>query len=206
MPSATTRRPECGLFILGLSCRHSSTFFHRSGCPSPAHVSRPQPLPEAPKLGGKGGLLFQPKMPCLSPSASAVTSPFSVSLTVSIFPICLSVVFWCLRLCVSLSLSPRLSASLWACASVSLTQEFGAPVFRCSGLSPALTLCMALAPCPLPGSFGLYQTGMTMALTGSWGLSETGAPGAWPYSNLQLHKGLGTLFFFFLLPKVSARS
>lgn len=40
-----------------------------------------------------------------------------------------------------------------------------------------------------------------MALTGSWGLSETGAPGAWPYSNLQLHKGLGTLFFFFSPPQ-----
>lgn len=54
VPLATTRRQDCGLFVLGLSCRHSSTFFHCSGCPSPTR------FPE----------LFQPAMPCLSSSVS----------------------------------------------------------------------------------------------------------------------------------------
>lgn len=124
-------RPECGLFILGLSCRHSSTFFHRSGCPSPAHVSRPLPLPEAPKLGGGGGVgvVFQPKVPCLSPLVSVVT---------------------CLHISVSLPTSQTLH--LWAHASVSLTPELRALVFQrlpcpdsLRGLSPPLLWQLHLA-------------------------------------------------------------
>lgn len=182
------------------------TFFHLfppQWLPLPRPRFQASAPPGGPKAGGEGGVTF-PTQDALSLSICLCRHVTFLRISVSIIPICLSEVFWCLHLCVSLSLSPRLSASLWACASVSLTQEFGAPVFR----SQPCPLCMASAPCPLPGSFGLYQTGMTMALTGSWGLSETGAAGAWPYSNLQLHKGLDTPFFFFfsLLPKVSARS
>lgn len=101
VPSATTRRPECGLFILGLSCRHSSTFFHRSGCPSSAHVSRPRPSqrPQSWWGGGQREGIF-----------SNLRCPVSLHLP--------------------LSSSIFLSVSLWACASVSLTQELRALVFK----------------------------------------------------------------------------
>lgn len=63
---------------------------------------------------------------------------------------------------------------------------------------------MASAPSPLPASLGLYQMGMTMALTGSQGLSETrGSRG--PVCTLTSSYAEG-LVFLCLLPKFSARS
>lgn len=70
--------PDCGLFILGLSCRHSSTFFHCSGCPSPArvpglrHSQRPR--------SWWGEVFFQPAMPCLSLCPSPLACLYSLSL------------------------------------------------------------------------------------------------------------------------------
>lgn len=108
--SSHHRRPECGLFILGLSCRHSSTFFHCSGCPSPAHVSRLPSLLEAPKCvwGGLGrGVFFQLTMPCLFPAIPLHQPPSSppfylcISQTMSL-PICFSQSVF--ALCLSLDL------------------------------------------------------------------------------------------------------
>lgn len=78
--------PECGLFILGLSCRHSSTFFRCSGCPFPRPRFQACLPPGGPRVGdGRRGLFFQPAVPCLSPlplSPLPRSLSFSVSLTV----------------------------------------------------------------------------------------------------------------------------
>lgn len=117
VPPATTRRQDCGLFILGMSCRHSSTFFHCRGCPSPTHF---------PGLGERG-VLFQPAMPCLSPLVSlhqAVFTSLSVSFKLSVsLPICLSPsgLSVSVSLCLSLSLSDSVSAG--PCISLSLSHR-----------------------------------------------------------------------------------
>ena len=115
VPPAATRRQDCGLFILGLSCRHSSTFFHCSGCPSPTHF---------PGLGGRG-VLFQPAMPCLSPPVS-LHQPVFTSLSFRIFqtlcvsphlPLSIWFVSVSVSLCLSLCLSDSLSLQDCACLS-----------------------------------------------------------------------------------------
>lgn len=52
VPPVTTRQRDCGLFILGLSCRHSSTFFHCSGCPAPTHFPGLRPSQRPQSWGG----------------------------------------------------------------------------------------------------------------------------------------------------------
>ena len=96
---------DCGLFILRRSCRHSSTFFHCSGCPSPAHFpglrhsQRPQ--------SWWGEVFFQPAVP--------VSLSLSLSLGFCLYPLslcfshCPSSLFLSLHL---VCISPTLS--LWA--------------------------------------------------------------------------------------------
>ena len=150
--------PECGLFILGLSCRHSSTFFHRSGCPSPRscfQASVPPSLPEAPKLGavGEGGIFPTRHTLSLSvrpsPLASVFTSlSFSLYLSDSLHvsPQMRRVSRFCLRLCVFLSVSVSLRlSSVSLCISLSFNAE-------AKSLRPTLTLCLASAHSPSPDS------------------------------------------------------
>lgn len=77
--------PECGLFILSLSCRHSSTF---------SAAVAASPPPESPGLhpsrrpgggGGRWGGFFQPAEPSLSP----------LSLSLGLCPHCLPLVSDC---------------------------------------------------------------------------------------------------------------
>lgn len=146
--------PECGLFILGLSCRHSSTFFHCSGCPSHRSCFQASVPPGGPKAGGsRGGGYFS-------------NAPYPVSLRLSLcvglclhLPVflCISQTLYvsllncfshfCLRLCVSLSLHLCISQTL-LCVSVYL------PLFNAEvkSLRPILTLCLASAHSPSPAS------------------------------------------------------
>lgn len=112
------------------------TFFHLfplQWLPLPRPRCQASAPPRGPKAGGGvWGGTFPTKLPCLSPSASAITYlSFSVSLTLSV---CLSpsvsLQSFCACISVSLFVSVSISQTLWAYASVSLTQEFRALVFQ----------------------------------------------------------------------------
>ena len=74
-------KPECGLFILGLSCRHSSTFSAAVAAPPPPaslglHPSR-RPGGGGGRWGDFSSLPSLASLPCPSPLASVLTACLS---------------------------------------------------------------------------------------------------------------------------------